>query len=397
MSNHLLTKRLENLLFADIASFWLDLYRQKYRELVDELSEWELIKNQPDDYEEDDWLLLQTISFLTHKIDTLQSQLIKIDADHRRFIERLNHAELKAEREFHILDYAYTLGANREQLKKDQDAFQRWFDEGAIINRYQDKLSELEQSLKFLIGKLGDLTNRYLRIHSGEITKSWLTLNLESFFLGLLEKSENEAIRNSIFRALANQVNLISEYVSETQFDSDLVELLLLSLEKQSTPHAAKVDILEILINLRPTFTHYFMRSQIDLDVLPNEKIEAQHLFLLASFSKIICKQPKLSEANYKLLILLAKHTYPRVRQSVIEQCALLPRAFALKLLTVRLQKETHEAVRLTLIKQLTDPRLTKELQVFSHMAKTTENCTKLCPEAFITRVNAKDIVQLTS
>ena len=365
MSNHLLTKRLENLLFADIASFWLDLYRQKYRELVDELSEWELIKNQPDDYEEDDWLLLQTISFLTHKIDTLQSQLIKIDADHRRFIERLNHAELKAEREFHILDYAYTLGANREQLKKDQDAFQRWFDEGAIINRYQDKLSELEQSLKFLIGKLGDLTNRYLRIHSGEITKSWLTLNLESFFLGLLEKSENEAIRNSIFRALANQVNLISEYVSETQFDSDLVELLLLSLEKQSTPHAAKVDILEILINLRPTFTHYFMRSQIDLDVLPNEKIEAQHLFLLASFSKIICKQPKLSEANYKLLILLAKHTYPRVRQSVIEQCSLLPRAFALKLLTVRLQKETHEAVRLTLIKQLTDPRLTKELQVF--------------------------------
>ena len=223
MSNHLLTKRLENLLFADIASFWLDLYRQKYRELVDELSEWELIKNQPDDYEEDDWLLLQTISFLTHKIDTLQSQLIKIDADHRRFIERLNHAELKAEREFHILDYAYTLGANREQLKKDQDAFQRWFDEGAIINRYQDKLSELEQSLKFLIGKLGDLTNRYLRIHSGEITKSWLTLNLESFFLGLLEKSENEAIRNSIFRALANQVNLISEYVSENQFDSDLV------------------------------------------------------------------------------------------------------------------------------------------------------------------------------
>tara|TARA_Y100000310_G_C20703849_1_gene832764 strand:- start:1915 stop:6009 length:4095 start_codon:yes stop_codon:yes gene_type:complete len=365
MSNHLLTKRLENLLFADIASFWLDLYRQKYRELVDELSEWELIKNQPEDYEEDDWLLLQTISFLTHKIDTLQSQLIKIDVEHRRFIERLNHAELKAEREFHILDYAYALGADREQLKKDQDAFQRWFDEGAIVNRYQDKLSELEQSLKFLIGKLGDLTNRYLRIHSGEITKSWLTLNLESFFLGLLEKSENEAIRNSIFRALANQVNLISEYVGETQFDSDLVELLLLSLEKQSTPHAAKVDILEILINLRPTFTRYFMRSQIDLDVLANEKVEAQHLFLLTAFSKIICKQPKLSETNYKLLILLAKHTYPRVRQSVIEQCSLLPSAFALKLLTVRLHKESHQAVRLTLIKQLTDPRFTEELQVF--------------------------------
>ncbi|MGJ8484406.1 poly-gamma-glutamate synthase PgsB [Pseudoalteromonas sp. SYSU M81236] len=365
MSSNGLTKRLENLLFADIASFWLDLYRQKYRELVDELSQWELIKDQPEDYDEDDWLLLQAIAFLTHKIDTLQNQLTKLDSDHRRFIERLNHAELKAERQFHILDYAAALGASKLQLQKDQEAFQRWFDEGAIVNRYQDKVSELEQSLKFLIGKLGDLTNRYLRIHSGEITKSWLTLNLESFFLGLLEKTENEAIRNSIFRALANQVNLISEYVGETKFDSNLVELLLFSLEKQSTPHAAKVDILEILINLRPTFTRYFMRSQIDLDVLPNAKVERQHLFLLTSFSKIICKQPKLNEANYKLLILLAKHAYPRVRQSVIEQCPLLQWPFAIKLLIVRLQKETQQAVRLTLIKQLTDPRFTEELQSF--------------------------------
>lgn len=365
MSSNGLTKRLENLLFADIASFWLDLYRQKYRELVDELSQWELIKDQPEDYDEDDWLLLQAIAFLTHKIDTLQNQLTKLDSDHRRFIERLNHAELKAERQFHILDYAAALGASKLQLQKDQEAFHRWFDEGAIVNRYQDKVSELEQSLKFLIGKLGDLTNRYLRIHSGEITKSWLTLNLESFFLGLLEKTENEAIRNSIFRALANQVNLISEYVGETKFDSNLVELLLFSLEKQSTPHAAKVDILEILINLRPTFTRYFMRSQIDLDVLPNAKVERQHLFLLTSFSKIICKQPKLNEANYKLLILLAKHAYPRVRQSVIEQCPLLPWPFAIKLLMVRLQKETQQAVRLTLIKQLTDPRFTEELQSF--------------------------------
>ena len=138
MSSKVLKERLESLLFADIANFWLDLYRQKYKQLVNELSEWELIKNQPDDNDEDDWLLLQAIAFLTHKIDKLQNQLTKLDGDHRRFVERLSHAELKAERQFHILDYAKTLGASELQLQKDQDAFQRWFDEGAMINRYQD-------------------------------------------------------------------------------------------------------------------------------------------------------------------------------------------------------------------------------------------------------------------
>ncbi|WP_287246333.1 hypothetical protein [Pseudoalteromonas sp.] len=49
MSSKVLKERLESLQFADIANFWLDLYRQKYKQLVNELSEWELIKNQPDD------------------------------------------------------------------------------------------------------------------------------------------------------------------------------------------------------------------------------------------------------------------------------------------------------------------------------------------------------------
>ncbi|WP_065978572.1 MULTISPECIES: poly-gamma-glutamate synthase PgsB [Pseudoalteromonas] len=357
MSSKELKKRLETLLFADIASFWLDLYRQKYRQLVNELSQWELIKNQPDGHDEDDWLLLQAIAFLTHKIDTLQHQLTKLDADHSRFIEKLSHAELKAERQFHILDYAATLGADKQQLQQDQEAFTRWFDEGAMINRYQDKVSELEQSLKFLIGKLGDLTHRYLCLHLHEIEQSWQTVNLESFFLDLLEHTDNDAIKNSLFRALANQVTLLSEHVDDPEFSADLVEMLLLSLEKSTTPHAAKVDILEILINLRPTFTRYFMRSHIDLEVPKTGKADRQQLFLLSAFSAIISKQQTLNEANQNLLQLLAAHPYPRVRQSVIEQCFILPCSFALALITERLEKETHLAIRLTLIKQLTATR----------------------------------------
>ena len=234
-----------------------------------------------------------------------------------------------------------------------------------MINRYQDKTSELEQSLKFLIGKLGDLANRYLRSHADEIAQSWLTLNLESFFLSLLEKTDNEAIRNSIFRALANQVQLISEYVDDPEFNAELVENLLQSLEKITTPHAAKVDILEILINLRPTFTRYYMRSHIDLELPENEQIDRRQLFLLSAFAGILSKQLNLSEVNIKLLFLLAKHRYPRVRQSVYEQCAVLPWPCSQQLILEGLQNETQQAVRLTLIKQLADPRFSEHQQGF--------------------------------
>ena len=377
MSSKVLKERLESLLFADIANFWLDLYRQKYKQLVNELSEWELIKNQPDDNDEDDWLLLQAIAFLTHKIDKLQNQLTKLDGDHRRFVERLSHAKLKAEWQFHILDYEKTLGASELQLQKDQDAFQRWFDEGAMINRYQDKTSELEQSLKFLIGKLGDLTNRYLRNHQNDMAQSWLRLDLEGFFLNLLEKTDNEATRNSLFRALANQVNLLNEYVEDPEFNADLVESLLQSLEKPTTPHAAKVDILEILINLRPTFTRYFMRSHIDLDVDKNGKVDRQQLFLITSFAKIISKQFSLNETNRKLIFLLAKHAYPRVRQSVIEQCSVLPWSCVTDLLNERMQLENSPAVRLTLIKQLSDPRFSEQqlgFKLWQQLLEETDN-----------------------
>lgn len=58
--------------------------------------------------------------------------------------------------------------------------------------------------MKFLIGKLGDLINCYLCIYLGEIIKLWLIFNLESFFLGLLEKIENEVICNFIFCVFVN-------------------------------------------------------------------------------------------------------------------------------------------------------------------------------------------------
>lgn len=357
MTQQELKQRLEHLLFADIANFWLDLYRQKYRQLVDDLSKWELLQNIPDNENEDAWLLRQSIGFLRHQVEQKQQALQALDAGYYLFIERLSHAEISAEREFHILDYAQQLGATAEQLKKDKQAFSRWFDEGAVINRYQDSVANIEQSLKFLIGKLGDLSNRYLKEFAEDTANAWHTLDLESFFLHLLSQTKSEHVKNALYRALANQVHLIHNKVGEHELNANLIETLVLALEQQHTPHLARLDILEILIHQRPTYTRGFMTQLIkcqDEFQLNDE----QRLFILAALAKILVSQLNLTSQCENLLTLLANHEYPRVRQSVIEQSLYFSLPFWQKLLEERLKIEPEDSVRFTLVKQLSSARI---------------------------------------
>ncbi|MBB1295290.1 MAG: poly-gamma-glutamate synthase PgsB/CapB [Pseudoalteromonas rhizosphaerae] len=352
-----LKDRLEHLLFADIANFWLDLYRQKYRQLVDELAQWELLQNMPDGEDQDIWLLRQAIAFLRHRVEHKQQSLQKLDAGYLLFIERLSHAEISAEREFHILDYAQQLGATSEQLRQDKLAFNRWFDEGAVINRYQDIVADIEQTLKFLIGKLGDLSNRYLKKSSNDIAKAWQTLDLESFFLQLLTKTDNEHVRNALYRALANQVQLMHNHDGDPELSANLIETLVLALEEVNTPHLARLDILEILIHQRPTYIRAFMQQLIQQTDQCQLNAE-ERLFILAALPKILTSQNTLSHLCENLLMQLAEHSYPRVRQSVIEQAGNFSISFLQNLLTERLKIETVDAVRFTLVKQLSSPRI---------------------------------------
>lgn len=360
MTQQELKQRLEHLLFADIANFWLDLYRQKYRQLVDDLAKWELLQNIPEQEDENAWLLRQSIGFLRHQVEQKQQSLQQLDAGYLLFIERINHAEIRAEREFHILDYAQQLGATAEQLQKDKQAFSRWFDEGAVINRYQDSVADIEQTLKFLIGKLGDLSNRYLRDFTQDMSGAWQSLDLENFFLHILSQTKNEHVKNALYRALANQVQLIHNTIGEHELNASLIETLILALEQPHTPHLARLDILEILIHQRPTYIRAFMEQLIEHQDEFQLKDE-QRLFILAALPKILVSQINLTQHCEDLLALLARYKAPRVRQSVIEQSVYFSLEFLRSMLIERLEIETEDSVRFTLVKQLSSPRITAD------------------------------------
>ncbi|KZN38972.1 hypothetical protein N480_12130 [Pseudoalteromonas luteoviolacea S2607] len=369
MADKTLRDQLQDLLFADTEKFWLNLYQHKYQQLVDELSDWELVKNKPDHEQTSYWQLLQTIAFLRHKIENHYGQLQAIDADYKNFIERLNKAELKAEKELHILKYAEQLGATRLQLQQDKVAFSRWFDEGAVISRYQSKVAELEQNLKFLISKLGALTNRYLRLSKDDLSAAWQKLDLQPFFLHLLANSNSVHIRHGMIRALVNQVSLIHEFSADPELDADLVAQLIELLEAENTPYLAVTDILEILIHQRPTFIRSFMWAKVDESV--NDYAEKpknnDQLFILIALPRVLVQQRELTNSDIKLIMQLSSHPYPRVRQATIECTPYYEDEFAIQLLEDRFNSETADAIRFTLIKQLTAARFGKDNFAMRH------------------------------
>ncbi|AOT07401.1 capsule biosynthesis protein CapB [Pseudoalteromonas luteoviolacea] len=369
MADKTLKRQLEDLLFADTEQFWLNLYQHKYQKLVDELASWELVRNKPEQEQTSYWQLLQTIAFLRHKIESFHGNLQAIDADYKSFIERLNKAELKAEKELHILKYAEQLGASRLDLQKDKLAFARWFDEGAVIARYQSKVSEIEQDLKFLIAKLGALTNRYLRSSKDDLNTAWQKLDLQPFFIHLLAHSNSLHIRHGMIRALVNQVSLIHEFSADPELDAELVAQLIELLEADNTPYLAIIDILEILIHQRPTFIRSFMWAKVaeSINDFAEKPKNNDQLFILVAMPKVLIQQRNLTDSDIKLLQQLSTHPYHRVRQATIECIPNYEDSFAVELLENRFRNETENAIRFTLVKQLTAARFSENGFAFKH------------------------------
>ena len=70
---------------------------------------------------------------------------------------------------------------------------------------------------------------------------------------------------------------------------------------------------------------------------------------------------------------MLAKHAYPRVRQSVIEQCPLLPWPFAIKLLMVRLQKRNSTSCKADSHQAINRSSFYRRATIVSYMAPTVK------------------------
>jgi hypothetical protein len=103
------------------------------------------------------------LTFLKNEIKKQSRTLHTLHARHDQFLHRHTHAATAEERRKHVLDYARDLGATGRQLRADRRAFARWFDEGAVTDRFHRRHAAAERRMAFALRRLGPVAALLLR------------------------------------------------------------------------------------------------------------------------------------------------------------------------------------------------------------------------------------------
>lgn len=160
-------------------------------------------------------ICLNLISFLKKQVEQLFSDITQLNNDFNTYTLRISRAQSLLERQQHILDFSKLLGANRIQLKGDKKAFKRWFGHDAMVDRYRQKLAELEKFQSLLLERLGVVCKNYLSGRYSDTSDSskstekeldlsiWQKLELEQAILPGFVYTGDGRVKISAFKCLS--------------------------------------------------------------------------------------------------------------------------------------------------------------------------------------------------
>ncbi|MGB7346944.1 MAG: hypothetical protein WBD20_22160 [Pirellulaceae bacterium] len=137
-----------------------------------------------------------------------------------------------------ILRYAQELGASAAQLRGDEQAFQRWFDEEAVTDRYAKQLGALELLLAFVLERISDVVDRcfaLVRKHNhatdGEsrderLTGVWNRLKIERRIQAALDYEGDERIKVAALKCLSSALSRMPTELAESLLNKRTLLLL---------------------------------------------------------------------------------------------------------------------------------------------------------------------------
>ena len=195
------------------------------------------------------------------------------------------------------------------------------------------------QLLKFLMTKLGTLSNRYLKAINTAWQRFYAQIsNPFCHFTGPKSKPiYSTQPGSSIGQHDSNRAHPV-----EHELGADLIAQLIELLESEQL-HYLAIAVLEILIHQRPTYirAHMWAMAQSDDATADYQAVNADALYLLSVMPKILVDQVKLNDKDFSLLQVLAEHNLPRVRQATLEYMAFYPTDFALSFYSSALQRNS--------------------------------------------------------
>lgn len=141
--------------------------------------------------------------YLLAQVLETQQLLHRLKKQYGEFTKRYSRATLPEEKQRHILDYAAVLGANALTLNGDKKAFDRWFGNDAMTDRYLNRVALAERRLALCLQRLGAISGLALA-QAASPAKVWEQLALEEQLATLLSYDGDHRVRIEAFRCLAN-------------------------------------------------------------------------------------------------------------------------------------------------------------------------------------------------
>jgi poly-gamma-glutamate synthase PgsB/CapB len=217
---------------------WVRLHEQLLTEIEADFASWlqahEVSENR-DGVDAGD-VLAYLIEYLMRDIRDTVKALDELAIRFSDFRQRCATAGSKQEQQEQILDFARALGATPRQLRRDRQAFARWFGEDAIAERYIRRRAERERKIAFVLGRLGVLCSTLLS-EAGEGTapgRLWRRLKLERLILPLLSYPGELRVRTEAFRCLATALQALPVAMQETSIaDTTLTYIYRSALERR--------------------------------------------------------------------------------------------------------------------------------------------------------------------
>lgn len=209
---------LKALLTIDMLDFWLRIHEQDISETFEGFIHWQKSRLENKSSIQVETLDHQLCRFISLEIENIQQKIERLNERYAIFSSQAQRASTEEELWQHQMTFLEFMGYSKRQIHKDHKAKKRWFGNDAIKDRYQHKVAKQENSLCFLLGRLGRLI-QYIAKHQSKIETQTLlkALKLDDNLSELMQYEADERVAYEATGCLR---------IAFDHLDADIVEQL---------------------------------------------------------------------------------------------------------------------------------------------------------------------------
>jgi poly-gamma-glutamate synthase PgsB/CapB len=260
-------------------------------------------------------LVERVFAFLKEDVEVLSRTIRALRLRHEQFLRRHAHAATAEERRRHVLDYARDLGSTGRRLRADRRAFARWFDQGAVVDRFQRRHAEAERRMAFALGRLGPIGALLLRERGPAVGHAglWERLGLEPLVRPLLGYAGSSAVTVAAFRCLSTALRALPQHMQEHSVEEGTLRFIYRSCLDREQQVWIQCEALTLLESLSLESLHKVLQQRL------RQPGSGDDLFVRRRAVQLLGRNLRRLPELLPLLAVVAEDPSPFVRQALAQ------------------------------------------------------------------------------